>query len=118
MRRAASLLALLLCLTGLPVRAQDDPEMAAWKTRLEEAETAVSSAEARHKSATANYTFMRHDRSARGDAKAKIVTEYTQSEHALMDARAHLDALREQARRAGVPPAWIYKDPPADGEGE
>jgi uncharacterized protein (DUF3084 family) len=109
-------LALLLglWLVAAPVRADDDANLASWKQRLEQAESDLVRTREQAAAAHQAYVEMRHDRSVRGDEKAKIIAERAQSEHAVADAQARLDTLREQARRAGVPPAWVLPDPPAE----
>jgi septal ring factor EnvC (AmiA/AmiB activator) len=105
-------LALALCLCAPPASADEESDLAAWKQRLEEAQAQVVDAQERAGSAEVAYQRMRHDRSMRGAEKAKVMAERAESEHAVGDAKARLEALREQARRAGVPPGWIYTDPP------
>ena len=83
------------------------------KQRLEQAESDLVRAREQAADANASYAKMRRDRSVRGEEKAKIIAERAETEHAVSDAQARLEALREQARRAGVPPAWILPDAPA-----
>jgi len=111
-----SLLALLLglCLVAAPSRADDDAELAGWRQRLDQAESDLARAHESAAAAHAAYVNMRHDRSMRGEEKSKVLAERAATEHAVGDAQARLDALREEARRAGVPPAWVLPDPPAE----
>jgi len=111
-----SLLALVLglSLAAGPLRADDDADLAGWKQRLEQAEADLVRAREQAAAAHAAYVGMRHDRSMRGEEKAKIIDERAKAEHATADAQARLGALREEARRAGVPPAWVLPDPPAE----
>jgi hypothetical protein len=111
-----SLLALVLgvSLVATPLRADDDDEFAGWRQRLDQAENELGSSREQAAAAHAAYVNMRHDRSMRGPEKAKIIAARAESEHAVADAQARLDALREEARRAGVPPAWVLPDPPAE----
>ena len=111
--------ALLVMLLGLsfvaaPARADDDAQMAAWKQRLDGAKSDLVRAREEAAAAHSAYANMRHDRSMRGEEKAKVIAARAESEHAVADAQARLDALREEARRAGVPPAWVLPDPPAE----
>jgi septal ring factor EnvC (AmiA/AmiB activator) len=114
LRRSWLLLLALACLCAAPAAADEHPELASWKERLEKAEAEVAKAHERVAAANAAYQHMRHDRSVRGEEKAKIIAERAEAEHAASDAQARLEALREQARRAGVPPNWPLPDPPAD----
>ena len=115
MRRWSLLaLALGLWLAAAPLRADDDAEMTGWKQRLDQAEADLVGAREHAAAAHAAYAEMRHDRSVRGEEKAKIIADRAQSEHAVEEAQARLDALREEARRAGEPPAWLLPDPPAE----
>jgi septal ring factor EnvC (AmiA/AmiB activator) len=114
MRWRPIVLTLGLCLAAAaPAPADDDAELAGWKQRLEQAEQEVAQAREQAAAANAAYAVMRRDRSVRGDEKAKVIAARAESEHAVSDAQARLEALREEARRAGVPPAWILPDPPA-----
>ena len=114
LRNALALaLACGLWLAAAPLRADDESELAGWKQRLERAEADLARSREQAAAADAAYIGMRHDRSVRGEEKAKIIAERAATEHAVSDAQARLDALREEARRAGVPPAWILPDPPA-----
>ena len=111
--------ALLLILAGsfwlaaAPVRADDESDLAGWKQRLERAESDVVRAREQAADANVSYARMRRDRSVRGEEKARVIADRAETEHAVSDSQARLEALREQARRAGVPPAWILPDPPA-----
>ena len=96
------------------MRADDDAELASWRQRLDQAEADLDRSREQAAAAHAAYVNMRHDRSVRGPEKAKIIAERAEAEHAVADAQARLDALREEARRAGVPPAWVLPDPPAE----
>ncbi|HEY8154180.1 MAG TPA: hypothetical protein VII72_08645 [Myxococcota bacterium] len=114
--RRWSLLALILglCLSAAPLRADDDAEFASWRERLEQAQTDLIRAREQAAAAHAAYVDMRHDRSMRGEEKAKIIAARASTEHAAADAQARFDALREEARRAGVPPGFVPPDPPAE----
>ena len=103
-----------LCLAAAPAPAEDDAELAGWKQRLEQAEADVVRTREDATAAHAAYVSMRHNRSVRGEEKAKIIAARAESEHAAKDAQARLDTLREEARRAGVPPAWLLPEPPAE----
>lgn len=118
MRWCLLALVLGLWLAASPLRADDDADLAGWKQRLQQAETELVRSREHAAAAHAAYVGMRHDRSVRGEEKAKIIAERAKSEHAVVDARARLDALREAARRAGAPPAWVLPDPPAESSPE
>jgi len=111
-----SLLALVLgLLLAGPLRADDEADLASWKQRLEQAEADLVRSREQAAAAHAAYVGMRHDRSMRGEEKAKVIAERAKSEHAVADAQARFDALRDEARRAGVPPGYLPPDPPAEG---
>jgi chromosome segregation ATPase len=110
-------LALALWLGAGVVRAADDAEISAWRERLDAAQAEVSNARERSAAADAAYTTMRHDKSVRGDEKAKIIAARSEATQALAAAKTHLAELQEQARVAGAPPEWVLPDPseaPAD----
>jgi hypothetical protein len=111
MRRFALGLALALGVLAGGASADEEAQLAAWQERLEAAESELTRARERVAAALVAYDHMRHDRSARGEEKSKVIAEREQAQDALANARASLDALREEARRAGVPPAWILPDP-------
>jgi hypothetical protein len=79
----------------------------AWEERFREARRALAEAQARHDGAIAAYKKMRSRNKARGDAKVAILTEREEAKAALAEAEQSLQALTEQARRAGVPPGWL-----------
>ena len=116
--RLLLLLMIGLCFAAAPAGAEDDADHAGWKQRLDQAEADVVRSREQAAAAHAAYANMRHDRSVRGEEKAKIIAARAESEHAVADAQARLDALREEARRAGVPPAWVLPDPPAEADPE
>ena len=103
-----------LCLVAAPAPADDDAELAGWRQRLDQAEADLARSREEAAAAHAAYANMRHDRSMRGEEKAKIIAARAETEHAAADAQARLDALREEARRAGVPPAWVRPDRSAE----
>ena len=118
MRWLALVLALALWLAAAgPVAADDDADLAAWRERLDAAQAEVATAQQRADAAATAYQNMRHDRSVRGNEKARVIAARTDTEKALADAQAQLAATREEARRAGAPPQWVLPDPseePAD----
>lgn len=114
MRWTLLVLLLGLCFVAAPAPADDDAELASWRQRLDQAEADLVRSREQAAAALAAYADMRHDRSMRGEEKAKIIAERAESEHAVAEAQARLDALREEARRAGAPPAWVLPDPPAE----
>ncbi len=119
MRWIALLLALGLWLgTVAPSAAADDAELSAWRERLDSAEAELTNAQSRVAAAETAYVNMRHDRSIRGDKKGKIIAARGEAQRALAAARENLDAVREDARRAGAPPEWVLpspdSEPPAD----
>ena len=104
-------LALAFWLAASAARAADDTELANWKGRLDAAKMELSSAQQRSTAAEIAYTGMRHDRSVRGDEKARIIAERSDAAQALAAAKAHLSEVQEEARRAGAPPQWVLPDP-------
>jgi hypothetical protein len=117
-RQLALVFALVCGMAGAPARADEEADLAGWKQRLEQAEADLTRAREQAAAAHAAYASMRHDRSMRGEEKAKIIASRAETEHAVSDAQARLEALREEARRAGVPPAWTLPDPPAEADPE
>jgi hypothetical protein len=113
MRWRLLVLVIGVCLAAAPAPA-DDAELGGWKQRLERAEGDVVRTREDAAAAHAAYVSMRHNRSVRGEEKAKVIAARAESEHAAKDAQARLDTLREEARRAGVPPAWLLPEPPAE----
>lgn len=104
----AALLALAL-LGGAPSGASDGaylpPEQQdAWAQQLATAKQRVDAAEQRLAEAEAAYARARHDQYPRGEALAKIERERSDARRDLAAARKELDALVEEARRAGVLP--------------
>lgn len=87
-------------------------DRAAWQERFREARRALAEAEARDAAALESYRKMKRRNQARGDAKVAIVSEREEARAALEKATADLEALTEEARRAGVPPGWL-RDPAA-----
>jgi hypothetical protein len=113
-RPALAALVLGLCLAAAPLRADDDAEFADWRQRLEAAKAELVRTREQAAAAHTAYVDMRHDRSMRGEEKAKIIADRAKTEHAAADAQARFDDLREQARQAGVPPGFVPSDPPAE----
>lgn len=107
---------LWLVAAAFPVAAQDDVQLAAWREQLDRAEAEMTSAQQRAAAAETAYVNMRHDRSVRGEEKAKIIAQRGEAARELADAQANLAAVREEARRNGAPPQWTVPDPPADGD--
>ena len=97
-----------------PSAAYDDAEIAAWREQLDRAEAQLANAQSRAKAAETAYVNMRHDRSVRGDDKAKVLAERAAAQRNLATAKSDLDTLREEARRAGAPPQWVLPDSPAE----
>jgi hypothetical protein len=95
-----------------------DDDWGGWKQRLDAAQVDVDKAREREAAALEAYQHMRHDRSARGPEKAKILAERADAEHAVGDAQARLEALREEARRAGAPAGLLLPPPPAQPGGD
>ena len=121
MRRLALGLALGLLLGAGAVRAADDAELATWRERLDTAKAEVSNAQQRSAAADVAYTNMRHDRSVRGEEKAKIIEARSNAERELAAAKTHLAEIQDEARRAGAPPEWVLPDPsdePGDEPGD
>ena len=111
---------LLACLLGvgllLPLALRADPkdpdaaERERWEQQLGEARRTLAAARERHEAAELAYKRMRHRNRERGAAKAAILAERDEAVRALAEAEQGLEALREEARRAGVPPGWLRAD--------
>ena len=120
MRRVGLALLLGLGLAGFAgrVAAGDDAELEAWRQRLASAQAEFDAAQSRATAADAAYQHMRHDRSMRGDDKAKVLADRSEAQQALAEAKEQLAEVKEEARRAGAPPEWVLPDPtlepPAD----
>ena len=78
-----------------------------WIERLRQAHRSVDATRARHAKAKADYGRARHRNRARGDRRAALLRKIEESEAAVKQAEQHLEELREEARRTGVPPGWI-----------
>ncbi len=117
MRWLGLVLLLALAFGAGPTVANDDEELAAWRQRLDASQAEVTKAEQRAAATEIAYVNMRHDRSIRGDEKAKIIAARSSTKLELAEARSRFDAVREEARRAGAPPEWVLPNPsdaPAD----
>jgi hypothetical protein len=97
----------------LALRAADPPadpdaeERQAWQETLRQARADLASARARYTAADLAYKRMRHRDRDRGGKKAAILAEREAAQGELEAAEARLEALPEEARRAGVPPGWL-----------
>lgn len=122
MRGLAGLVIALGFATLAAGAAADDEQLAAWREQLDRAESQLSEAQSRARAAETAYVNMRHDRSVRGDDKARVMAERGNARRELAEAQANLDSVREQARREGAPPEWVLprqteepeEAPPAD----
>ena len=85
-----------------------------WIERLRQAHRSVDAMRARHAKAKADYGRARHRNRARGDRRAALLREIEESGAAVKQAEGHLEELREEARRTGVPPGWI-RDAESEG---
>jgi len=94
--------------TQRPVPIQPtDADRAAWQQRVRDARKAVVRADARERDAEAAYDRMRHRDHPRGKAAQAVLAEREDARQDAEAARARLDEVLEQARRAGVPPGWL-----------
>ena len=107
--RAARLaLVILLAGTATALAAPPGPdEHDAWVDRIHDAREAVEVARKRVETSRAAYSRMRHKRKERGERKRERAEERDRAVDDLAAAERRLDALLEQARRAGVPPGWV-----------
>lgn len=118
MRRRSRALAAAAALAALalPARASDpvpaDAGRAWWQEHARELHASQRAAQARHEAAVAAYERMRSRGYPAGDARAAIVAERDAAAEALRAAERELEALPEQARRAGAPPGWIRESQP------
>jgi hypothetical protein len=100
----------------LALRAADPPadpeaeERATWEQAVRDARAALAAAQERHAAADRAYRQMRHHHRGRGEKKAEILAEREAAAQELAEAQERLEALPEEARRAGVPPGWLQLD--------
>jgi hypothetical protein len=116
----------LAALAGMPPAATPaDPASAAlpgdadgpgWQERIAEARRAVEQAQRRRETADAAVQRMRHRRKPRGDAREALFAERDEARAAQAQAERDLEALLEEARRAGVPPGWLAAEEPAPAD--
>ncbi len=111
---------LLLCLiaTIAPARGSEpagpeEAQRAYWQERARSLHAAVRDARSRVSAAEARYTRLRKKIRARGDKKVEAVSELEEARRELADAEARLEALPDEARRAGALPGWIRVEEPA-----
>ena len=116
---------LLLSLMGAvasaaPRRDRDTArEREAWQQRVREAREELADADLRQRRAFTSYGEMRHRPHMRGARKRDVLDERVAAKEALEEAQRGLDALLEEARRAGVPPGWLRDEAayPANASG-
>jgi allantoicase len=83
-------------------------EKAHWVELLSEKQNALADAKARQARAQATYQRIRtRANKSGGDTRLRAVTELRNSEDAVAEAEAELEATLTTARREGVPPGWI-----------
>lgn len=88
-----------------------------WRKRVLEARERVAEARERFEAARQAYRDARQRNYPRGEAVEKIERELQAAREALKQARADLEALPEEARRAGALPGWLrVEEVPADAE--
>ena len=86
---------------------EDAAAIAAWRTKLDEAQAALQDARGRFEAAHDAYADWRQRKYPRGVRKEKLVQEVADAEVALAEAQAAWQALQEDARSAGVPPGVL-----------
>lgn len=82
-------------------------EMASWQGRYQSLLEKVETARHRVERAEAEYSSNRHHRRLRGEPRRKLLDERADAESELRQAEQKLEAVQEEARRAGVPPGWL-----------
>jgi hypothetical protein len=118
MKRLTRLLSLVLASAALAASAgaqspQPSPPRAApaeqegWQRRVREAREVVEQAKARRTAAENAYDEMRHRKYPRGEARVAIEAERSAARDDVTLAQRNLDALLDEARRAGAPPGWL-----------
>ena len=86
---------------------QVSPDRDAWVNRIREAREQLTTAQARYATAMRNYGQMMHRRRERGQEKLDVLAAREAARTEVTEAQQRVDALREEARRAGVPPGWL-----------
>jgi len=86
---------------------QENPDKAAWVSRIRAANDQLAAAQVRYATAMRNYGQMMHRRRERGQEKLDVLAAREATRTEVTEAQQRVDALNEEARRAGVPPGWL-----------
>jgi len=82
-------------------------ELEGWQRRVRESRQGVEQAKLRRTAAENAYNEMRHRQYPRGEARVAIEAERTAARDDVTLAQRNLDALLDEARRAGVSQGWL-----------
>ena len=78
-----------------------------WRGRVLDSRARLDAARKRHSAAQTAYQKMRQRRHPRGEAAAEITAEFEAAKLELEGSEAAVEALDEEARRAGALPGWL-----------
>jgi hypothetical protein len=118
MRRALVLAFLLVGAGALPSTGvaqisptevqQEERQKAYWQDRYRRLTERIRDAQERLEAASAELSRARHHRTLRGgEQKLPVLGDIARAEADLMESARALEALPEEARRAGAPPGWL-----------
>ena len=96
--------------TPAAARLRSEAEQAQWRQRIGAARAAVEETRRQSAAAALEVQRMRHSKHPRGAAREALLAEREASDRARAEAERELNALLEEARRAGVPPGWLRDD--------
>ena len=88
-------------------RPWDESERESWQQRVAEARAELERAQQRRDAAETAVDRMRHRKHPRGEAREALFAEREAARADAAGAERALDALLDEARRAGVPPGWL-----------
>lgn len=87
---------------------QEEEQKVYWQDRYRELTKRIRDARERLEAASAELSRSRHHRTLRGgEQKLPLLGEVARAEADLTDSTRALEALPEEARRAGAPPGWL-----------
>jgi hypothetical protein len=89
-----------------------------WRGRVLDSRARLDAARKRHGAALTAYQDMRRRRHPRGEAAAEIEAEFEAAKLELEQSEAAVEALDEEARRAGAPPGWLRVEAPGSEDVE
>jgi hypothetical protein len=88
-----------------------------WRGRVLDSRARLDAARKRHAAALTAYQNMRRHRHPRGEAATEIEAGFEAATLELEQSEAAVEALDEEARRAGAPPGWLRVESP-DWQGD